>query len=108
MKSSIKKAVMQTQCKTCVTAFIVFDYKLHRGQNLKQINIAKCFSIFLIYGAKMLDKCVKSQKKNFCTLSFFYKVKLGKMASIKTNSTFLIQFFMIYNFSFGAVEIPHL
>ena len=37
----------------------------HRGQNSKQINIAKYVSKFLIYGAKILDKCVKSQKKNF-------------------------------------------
>ena len=34
----------------------------HRGQNSKQINIAKYIIEFLIYGAKMLDKCVKSQK----------------------------------------------
>ena len=31
----------------------------HRGQNSKQIDIAKFVSKFLIYGAKMLDKCVK-------------------------------------------------
>ena len=50
---------------------------LHRGQNSKQINIAKYVSKFLIFGAKMLDKCVKSV--------FFSKVKLSKIASIKTN-----------------------
>ena len=38
---------------------------LSQGQNLKQINIAKYVSKFLICGAKMLDKCVKSQK-NIC------------------------------------------
>ena len=35
----------------------------HRGQDSKQINIAKCVSKFLICGAKMLDKCVKSKKR---------------------------------------------
>ena len=35
---------------------------LHRGQNSKQINITKYISKFLMYGAKMLEKCVKSQK----------------------------------------------
>ena len=75
----------------------------HRGQNSKQINIAKYGSKFLIYGAKM-----------FLYIVLFCKVKLSKMASIKkkqnqkTNSTFLIQFFMIYNFAFGPVEIPHI
>ena len=43
---------------------------LHRGQNLKQIDIAKYVSKFLIYGAKMLDKCVKSQKKFFVHCPF--------------------------------------
>ena len=32
----------------------------------------------------MLDKCVKSQRKNFYIV-LFCKVKLNKMASIKTN-----------------------
>ena len=41
-----------------------------RGQNSKQINVAKYISKFLIYGAKMLDKCVKSQKKNFVHCPF--------------------------------------
>ena len=36
---------------------------IHRGRNSKQINIPKYISKFFIYGAKMLDKCVKSQKK---------------------------------------------
>ena len=43
---------------------------LHRGQNSKQIDIAKYISKFLIYGAKMLDKCVKSKKKNFVHCPF--------------------------------------
>ena len=42
----------------------------HMGQNSKQINIAKYVSKFLIYGAKMLDKCVKSQKKFFVHCPF--------------------------------------
>ena len=42
----------------------------HMGQNSKQINIAKHVSRFLIYGAKMLDKCVKIQKKNFAHCPF--------------------------------------
>ena len=37
----------------------VFD---HMGQNSKQINITKHVSKFLIYGAKVLDKCVKNKK----------------------------------------------
>ena len=57
---------------------------VHRGQNSKQINIAKYVSKFLIYGAKMLEKCVKSQKK-FLYIVLFCKVKLSKMAFIKTN-----------------------
>ena len=36
-----------------------------------------------VYGAKMFDKCVKSQKKLYIVL--LCKVKLSKMASIKTN-----------------------
>ena len=47
----------------------VFRYT-HRGQNSKQIIIAKYVSKFLIYGAKMLEKCVKSQKKNFVHCPF--------------------------------------
>ena len=43
---------------------------LHMGQNSKQIDIAKYVSKFLICGAKMLDKCVKSQKKNFVHCPF--------------------------------------
>ena len=81
----------------------------HKGQNSKQINIAKYVSKFLICGA--IGKCVKSQKK-FCTLSFFArrcknagatfcigrkkrflyiflfcKVKLSKMVFTKRNKT---------------------
>ena len=43
---------------------------LHRGQNSKQINIAKYVSKFLICGAQILDKCVKSQKKSFVHCPF--------------------------------------
>ena len=52
----------------------LFDMCLlvHRSQNLKQINIVKYVSKFLIYGAKMVDKWVESKKK-ICTLSFFAK-----------------------------------
>ena len=45
-------------------------WKQHRGQNSKQIDIAKYVSKFLIYGAKMLDKCVKSQKNFFVHCPF--------------------------------------
>ena len=34
---------------------------IHRGQNSKQINVAKYVSKFLMYGAIMLDKCVKGE-----------------------------------------------
>ena len=37
---------------------------LHRGENSKQINIAKYVSRLLICGAKMSDKCVNNKKKN--------------------------------------------
>ena len=40
------------------------------GQNSKQINFAKYVSKSLIYGAKMLDKCVKGQKKFFVHCPF--------------------------------------
>ena len=40
------------------------------GQNLKQISIAKYVSKFLMYGAQMLEKCAKSQKKNFVHCPF--------------------------------------
>ena len=46
------------------------EFALHRGQSSKQIDIAKYVSKFLIYGAKMLDKCVKSQKKIFVHCPF--------------------------------------
>ena len=42
----------------------------HRGQNSKQIIIAKYVSKFLIYAAKMLEKYVKSPKKNFVHCPF--------------------------------------
>ena len=56
----------------------------HRGQNSKLINIAKYVSKLSIFGAKILDKCFKSQKK-FLYIVLFCKVKLSKMVSIKTN-----------------------
>ena len=40
------------------------------GQNSKQIDVAKYVSKFLIYGAKMLDKYVKSQKNFFVHCPF--------------------------------------
>ena len=46
------------------------QYNAHRGQNSKQIDIAKYVSKFLIYGAKMLDKCIKSEKKFFVHCPF--------------------------------------
>ena len=49
---------------------ILTTFFTHRGQNSKQINIAKYVSKFLICGAKMLDKCVKSQKKFFVHCPF--------------------------------------
>ena len=47
-----------------------WDGMVHMGQNTIQIDIAKYVSKFLIYGAKMLDKCVKSQKKIFVHCPF--------------------------------------
>ena len=61
----------------------VFRYT-HRGQNSKQIIIAKYNSKFFICGAKMLHKYDKSQKK-ILYIVLFCKGKLSKMASIKTN-----------------------
>ena len=61
-----------------------FHEVTHRGQNSKQINIAKYISKFLIYGAKILDKCVKSQKK-ILYIVLFCKVNISKMIFIKTN-----------------------
>ena len=46
------------------------SHTTHMGQNSKQINNAKYVSKFLICGAKMLDKYVKSQKKNFVHCPF--------------------------------------
>ena len=57
--------------KVHFTQYIPFLEKhLHRGQNSKQIDIAKYVSKFLIGGAKILDKCVKSQKKIFVHCPF--------------------------------------
>ena len=47
----------------------VFRYT-HRGQNSKQIIIAKYVSKFLIYGAKMSDKLLKVKKKIFVHFPF--------------------------------------
>ena len=65
---------------SCIRLFLV----VHRGQKSKQMNIAKYISEFLICGAKILEKCVKSQKK-ILYIILSCKVKLSKMASIKTN-----------------------
>ena len=43
---------------------------MHRGQNSKQINIEKYVSKFLICDVKVLDKCVKSQKKKLVHCPF--------------------------------------
>ena len=48
-------------------AYIVLN---HMGQNSKQIDVAKYVSKFLIYSAKMLDKCDESQKKIFVHCPF--------------------------------------
>ena len=61
-----------------------------------------------MYGAKLLDKCVKKQKK------FVHRPLLQSQAKQngihqkkeKTDSTFLIQFFTLYNFAFCSPEIP--
>ena len=71
--------------KNCMLKWSRIPYTAHRGQNSEQINIAKYISKFLVCGAKMLDKCVKGQKKRFLYIVLFCKVKLCKMASIKTN-----------------------
>ena len=44
--------------------------KNHRGQNSKQIIVAKYISKFLIYDANILDKCVKSKKRIFVHCPF--------------------------------------
>ena len=46
-----------------------FSMLLHRGQNSKQIIIAKYVSKFLLYGANT-DKCSKSQKNFFVHFPF--------------------------------------
>ena len=51
-------------------AYMVLCVMFHMGQNSKQINIAKYVSKFLICGAIMLGKCVKSQKKIFVHCPF--------------------------------------
>ena len=48
----------------------ICDIYFHMGQDSKQIIIAKYVSKFLIYGAKMLDKCVKSKKRIFVHCPF--------------------------------------
>ena len=47
-----------------------YEQSKHMGQNSKQSNIAKYVSKFLIYGAKRLEKCVKSKKKIFVHCPF--------------------------------------
>ena len=51
-------------------AYMVLCVMFHMGQNSKQINIAKYVSKFLIYGRKMLDKCVESKKKKYVHCPF--------------------------------------
>ena len=88
---------------------------VHRGSKLeKKINITKYVPKFLIYGPKMLDKCVKSQKK-ILHIALFCKVKLSKMASIKTNkikkstALFYSNFSRyLYNFASVPAKIPQL
>ena len=60
---------LQIQMNLALVNFL-WKVTVHRGQNSKQINIVKYISKFLICGAKMLDKCVKSQKKNFVHCPF--------------------------------------
>ena len=56
----------------------------HTVKKSKATKITKHPPRFLIYGAKMSDKWIKSKKK-FLYIVLFCKVKLSKMASIKTN-----------------------
>ena len=44
----------------CCYILLTVNLEYHRGKKSKQINIAKHISKFLIHGAKMLEKCVKS------------------------------------------------
>ena len=67
----------------------------HRGQNSKQINIAKYISNFLIYGAKILDKCIRSQKKKLNTLSFFAKSRYVKWHPLRQTKSKNKQHFFI-------------
>ena len=62
----------------------------------------------MIYGAKMLDKCVKSQIKNFCTLSFFAKSSLVKLKQTKSKNGqyFSSTIFHGKQLWFGSAKIP--
>ena len=55
---------------TKIFPFVTKVIPFHRVQKSKQIDIAKYVSKFLIYGAKMLDKFVRSQKKIFVHCPF--------------------------------------
>ena len=82
------------------------------GQNSKKIDTAKYVSKFLIYVAKMLDNCVKSQKK-ILFIVLFCKVKLSKMTSIKANKIKNGQhlsspIFYDKQLCFGSMKIPQL
>ena len=55
-----------------------FENISHLGQNSKEINIVKHVSEFLIYCAKMLDKCNKDKENIFLYFDHnFCKVKLS-------------------------------
>ena len=61
----------------------------------------------------MLDKCVKSKKKDFCTLSFFAKSSQVKWHPIKQTKSkngeqISNPIFHDIQFCFGPVENPHL
>ena len=70
MEKKFVKIYVLTKKTTKLLLLIKIIAKWHNGQNSKQIDIAKYVSKFLIYGAKMLDKCVKSQKKIFVHCPF--------------------------------------
>ena len=61
---------------------------LHRNQNSKQNNIVKYVFKFLICGAKMLDKCVKSEKK-VCTYLYKFDMQCFDLTLKQRQSTYL-------------------
>ena len=78
---------------------------IHRGRNSKQINIPKYISKFFIYGAKMLDKCVKSQKKFFVHCPFLQ----SPANTVVWNGSLLIFCFLnfyVLGLSLGHIKIP--